>query len=85
VTRPHRLLDLTNLRMLSDLLAGCFCVFYLSDVFAGYVCVVYQMYLHVFAGYLCVLYPMYLLVICSCVIRFISWLLKLDMQVINDY
>jgi hypothetical protein len=45
ITRPHRLLDLTNLCIFSDLLAAYFCVFYqihllvtlrtLSDLFAG--------------------------------------------------
>jgi hypothetical protein len=47
VTRPHRLLDLTNVGSL-------------SDVFAGYCCVLYQIDLLVIC---CVLYPIYLLAI----------------------
>jgi hypothetical protein len=55
VTRPHRLLDLTNVRMLSDVCAG-YVLRMLSDVFAGYVCVLYRIYVQAiqirFAGYL---------------------------------
>jgi hypothetical protein len=60
INRSHRLLDLTNLRTLSDLFVGSLRI--LPDLFAGDVayfirsicwlfCVVYQMYLHLFVYY----------------------------------
>jgi hypothetical protein len=61
ISRPHRLLDLTNLGTLSDLFAGYFCVLcqihllvilvILSDLFAGYFCVFCRIYLLVISAY----------------------------------
>jgi hypothetical protein len=80
ITRPHRLLDLTNLRTLSDLFAGYVCVCcqilllvisrFVSDVFAGY----FVYYITCLLLVILLLYHIYLLVMFVYVLRFVCWL-----------